>query len=90
VTAASIERVLAAWSDDVDAVRAAFAGEPGHPVLLGRSLYPAIETLSGDVGARELLARAAVRVVDCGSEAVLDVDTPEQLRAIDGSPRPAP
>ncbi|MGN6189628.1 MAG: nucleotidyltransferase family protein [Conexibacter sp.] len=89
VSAASIARVLAAWDEQVDAVRASFEGTPGHPVLLARSLYDAVEELRGDVGARALLdERASVRLVDCGAEAVLDVDTPESL-AIDARSEPS-
>lgn len=79
VSAASIERVLASWSEDVDAVRATFKGRPGHPVVLGRSLYDAVQELRGDVGARPLLERVRVRQVECGIEAVLDVDAPGSL-----------
>lgn len=87
VAAASIERVLAAWSDELDAARATFAGSPGHPVVLGRSLHPGVAALRGDRGARELLAGATVREVECGPAAVADVDTPAQLRALGDASR---
>jgi molybdenum cofactor cytidylyltransferase len=57
--------------------RAAYAGVPGHPVLLPRALFAAIAELRGDAGARELLAGA--RLVDCGDVSPLGVDTPAQL-----------
>jgi molybdenum cofactor cytidylyltransferase len=82
LTAATIARVLAAWDGDAPAVRATFAGRPGHPVLLARALYPAVAQLDGDAGARELLARPDVVAVACEEDAVQDVDTPAQLAAL--------
>jgi CTP:molybdopterin cytidylyltransferase MocA len=81
VTSAAIERVVAAWRPDADAARATFGGRPGHPVILGRSLFAAVQTLRGDVGARMLLAGATVLEVELGADVIFDVDTPEQLRA---------
>lgn len=37
-------------------VRATYGGEPGHPVLIDRSVWSYVEAIAGDVGARELLA----------------------------------
>ena len=82
VTAATVARVLAAWDRTAPAVRATFAGRPGHPVLIARSLYPAIGELRGDAGARDLLEAAGALEVACDAGAVLDVDTPEQLAAL--------
>ena len=68
---------------DADAVRATYAGVPGHPVLLRRSTFPAVATLEGDRGARDLLASLPVVAVACdrlGSPA--DVDTPDDLAAL--------
>ena len=79
----AVARVLAARAPDANAVRATYGGAPGHPVVLERSLFPQIATLSGDAGARELLARVRVREVECedlgGAE---DVDTVDQLEAL--------
>ena len=64
------------------AVRATYAGRPGHPVLIDRSLFPAVAALRGDVGARELLATARVRLWECGRLGRDDdIDTPDQLEA---------
>ncbi|SFA90774.1 nicotine blue oxidoreductase [Amycolatopsis marina] len=62
--------------------RAAYAGVPGHPVLLGRRWWAEIaEGAVGDRGARDwLAARPDLRLVECadlGSGA--DVDTPADL-----------
>jgi CTP:molybdopterin cytidylyltransferase MocA len=81
---------LAAVRDGTSAaIRASYAGRPGHPVLLERRLFGAVAGLRGDQGARSLLKGAAVRVVACdelGSD--LDLDTPEQLALSAGGSNP--
>jgi molybdenum cofactor cytidylyltransferase len=76
----AIRRVIAARGDGVEAVRATYAGEPGHPVLLERELFERLRDVSGDHGARNLLLSVSPREVPCddlgGGE---DVDTPAQL-----------
>jgi molybdenum cofactor cytidylyltransferase len=79
VSRSLVEDVVAAWRSGVDAVRATYAGIPGHPVVLGRSLFAAVDRLEGDTGARALFGDAVVVEVECGSESVVDVDTPDQL-----------
>ena len=83
VTPEAIEAVIAECSGDVDAVRASYGGQPGHPVALSRSLLGRVSSLRGDVGARELLRDASVRSVEVAHLARSDdVDTPEELEAI--------
>ncbi|MGH3979926.1 MAG: nucleotidyltransferase family protein, partial [Pseudonocardiaceae bacterium] len=69
-----------------DAVaRAAFGGDPGHPVLLGRNHWEAVRHgATGDRGARDWLSgRDDLVLVDCTDLATgADVD-----RAADGDPR---
>jgi CTP:molybdopterin cytidylyltransferase MocA len=76
----AIRRVIAARGDGVEAVRATYAGEPGHPVLLERELFERLRDVSGDHGARNLLLSVSPREVPCddlgGGD---DVDTPAQL-----------
>jgi CTP:molybdopterin cytidylyltransferase MocA len=76
----AIRRVIAARGEGVEAVRATYAGEPGHPVLLERELFERLRDVSGDHGARNLLLSVSQREVPCddlgGGE---DVDTPAQL-----------
>lgn len=79
LSAAAIERVVAAWDGLRPAVRASFGGAPGHPVLLARSLFADVAALRGDVGARALFAHAPPLDVACGAAAVRDVDTPAAL-----------
>lgn len=65
------------------AVRAAYAGAPGHPVALGRELVARVASLRGDVGARDLLSGAAVRTIEAAHLCdPADVDTPEELEAL--------
>ncbi len=85
VTPALIDRLIAAFAERPDALAAApsVEGRRGNPVLLSRSLFPAIAALEGDEGARKLLADAApgrVIALDAsGPGATLDVDTPQAL-----------
>jgi CTP:molybdopterin cytidylyltransferase MocA len=69
--------------DGFDAVRAMYAGEPGHPVVLGPAVLAAAAELQGDQGARELLARFRVNRWEAGHLAnAVDVDTPEELQTL--------
>ena len=78
----AIRRVMAA-RDGAAAVRATYAGKPGHPVLLERELFGPLRDVSGDKGARNLLMSVQVHDVPCddlgGGE---DVDTPAELDAL--------
>jgi molybdenum cofactor cytidylyltransferase len=79
-------QVIAAIIDEIDAqapaARATYDGRPGHPVLIKRPLFEAIEELRGDAGARDLLAGAGVRNVECGHLCRPDdIDTPDDLEA---------
>jgi len=79
----AVERLLSAPTDGFDAARATYAGKPGHPVLLRRSLFPAVRQLSGDEGARGLLEHARVASVACdGLGGPEDVDTRDELEEL--------
>jgi molybdenum cofactor cytidylyltransferase len=83
VTPEAIEAVIAGVSPDVDAVRAEYGGQAGHPVALSRALLDRVGGLRGDVGARDLLADARIRSVEALHLARPDdVDTREQLEAM--------
>nr|WP_242624542.1 NTP transferase domain-containing protein [Micromonospora kangleipakensis] len=62
---------------------AGYAGRIGHPVLLGRAVWPLLDRYAtGDRGARDLLRARPdlVTVVPCdGLGSPLDVDTPGDL-----------
>ncbi|MFK4870638.1 NTP transferase domain-containing protein [Novosphingobium sp. ZW T3_23] len=63
-------------------------GKPGHPVLLSSRLFGNIAKLTGDEGAGRLLrGRTDVVFVESDDPAVLlDIDRPEDLSALIGSP----
>lgn len=85
VTAPVLDALLAAFADapTCDAVVPTAAGLPGNPVLLSRRLFPAIERLTGDEGARKILAQsAAVVEIAMDTDAIaLDIDTAAALVA---------
>jgi CTP:molybdopterin cytidylyltransferase MocA len=83
----AVARVLAVRSPgELDAIRATYAGVPNHPTLLESSTFPALASLHGDAGARELLRSPATRVAliacdDLGSPD--DADTPAALARLE-------
>lgn len=86
VPSAAVARLVASSDGAGVLVRAAYAGRPGHPVLLGRAHWAGVrEAATGDAGARGYLAgRGDVRLVECGDLADPDdVDTPQQLAAFE-------
>jgi molybdenum cofactor cytidylyltransferase len=87
VDAALIDRLIAAYDADKGALIAVpvIDGKRGNPVLWSRRFFPELMTLSGDVGARHLIAKyseAVVEVPVTGSGALIDVDTPAALAAV--------
>lgn len=74
-----VVRVAAALGDGHLAARARYVDRPGHPVALARSTFGALATLTGDVGARDLLAELAVHEVPVAGPCPPDVDTPDDL-----------
>jgi CTP:molybdopterin cytidylyltransferase MocA len=76
VDAAVVARVLDAGAGSSVLARAAYAGVPGHPVLIGRDHWAgAAGSARGDRGARAYLAEADVALVECGDLATgADVD----------------
>jgi molybdenum cofactor cytidylyltransferase len=79
ITPAAIDAVAAADGDD-DAVRATYAGVPGHPVLLRAPLLARAGELRGDSGFRDLFSSARVGTVEVGHLAdATDIDTREEL-----------
>ncbi|MBL3568415.1 hypothetical protein BV509_14690 [Rhodovulum sulfidophilum] len=73
-------RLIESFAEAPDSCLRATAedGRPGHPVMFPARLFPALETVAGDVGGRDLLARETVRTLALpGGRAVTDLDTPE-------------
>jgi molybdenum cofactor cytidylyltransferase len=93
VTGRIIDRLLAAYNPDEGRliVLPTFRGKQGNPMLWDRRFFPEIMEISGDSGARFLLARHmdAVAEVEVGEDAVLrDFDTAESLATLPGRLRP--
>jgi molybdenum cofactor cytidylyltransferase len=61
--------------------RAVYGGRPGHPVVLGPEQLAALDTLSGDRGARQLLG-GGLRIECSHLSSGHDVDTPDDLERI--------
>ena len=83
----AVARLLAAHRAGAVAAMATYAGEPRNPVLLSRDIWADVAaTAVGDVGARQWLRShpdvvVAVPCDDAGT--AFDVDTPEDLAALD-------
>jgi CTP:molybdopterin cytidylyltransferase MocA len=80
VPAAAVARVVEAWRAGAGpVVTATYGGRPGHPKLFDRRLRPDLLRLTGDTGARDLVAAQPgrvhqVEVGDLGSDADIDVE----------------
>ena len=79
VTVASIHAVVAAHRDGARIARAAYTDRPGHPVLFDRAVWPRLAQVSGDEGARGILATSDVRDVPVPWPCPPDVDRPADL-----------
>ncbi len=83
ITAADLALMLAEMRADPDSILrgAAADGTPGHPVCFPSWALPELRALTGDAGARAILARHAdrVRLIALpGWHATTDLDTPEE------------
>lgn len=80
-----IRRVILRWRETQQAiVSARYRGVRSHPVLLARAVFAEASNASGDVGARDLIARDPSRVefVDVDTDPPCDVDTTDDLSAL--------
>jgi molybdenum cofactor cytidylyltransferase len=87
VDAALIDRLIAAFDPEKGAlvVVPTIAGKRGNPVVWSRRFFGDLGRLDGDVGARHLIAaypEAVAEVAVTGRAALIDVDTPDALRAV--------
>lgn len=89
IDAAALGKLLTSYrQDDASLIVTATAdGKRGNPVLWDRRYFGALKALSGDVGARHIIAENSgfVAEVELGAAARLDLDTPEALRAAGGT-----
>ena len=82
-----IARLVAGWRQSGRSTRPRYLAtpaEPGHPVLLDRSLWHLAGRLTGDTGLKQLLGSEPVIHVDVAG-ANPDVDTPADLRQLEDS-----
>jgi CTP:molybdopterin cytidylyltransferase MocA len=93
IGAAEIDLVVRAFRSSPDRIwRGMSDGTPGHPVVFPARLLAELGALTGDQGARAIVAReGALPVPLPGDAATLDLDTPEawaDWRRRSGNPAP--
>jgi molybdenum cofactor cytidylyltransferase len=87
VNSVLIDQLLAAFDPGKGAlvVVPSIDGRRGNPVVWSRRFFSDLMQIQGDVGARHLIgnyAEAVVEVPVAGGAALVDVDTPESLKAV--------
>ncbi|MCM2284017.1 MAG: molybdenum cofactor cytidylyltransferase [Desulfobacula sp.] len=94
VTPDMINRLIRAFQDSgAPLVIPFYRGSRGNPVLVARSLFPRLLSLSADTGARALFDeyKASILRVEVDTDAVLvDVDTARDYEALLSRPFPEP
>jgi CTP:molybdopterin cytidylyltransferase MocA len=84
IGADAYRRVAGALADGAQLAAATYGGVRGNPVLIGRAHWSEALGLEGDEGARVLLRRHGAVEVPCdGTGEPADVDTPEDLIALE-------
>jgi molybdenum cofactor cytidylyltransferase len=89
VTSEDLRRMHASWRRQPNYIAAAlYSGTVGAPAVFPAWAFKELAELRGDRGARSVLARKPDRVVRVPMpSAALDIDTPEDLLAFEGSER---
>ena len=85
VTRRVIAALLRRWRETRALIVAPFhKGRRGNPVLFSRPLFPQLLSLKGEGGGRALISRYEEEVerVEAGEGVLLDIDTPEDYRAL--------
>jgi xanthine dehydrogenase accessory factor len=81
IGAGDLKRLWTAHAANPERIIQGMAGPvPGHPVILPPDILPEMAGLSGDTGARSILARhhrRILRVPLFGRRAIIDLDTPQ-------------
>lgn len=92
VTSDDLKRLAGTWRRRPRCIAAAlYGGTTGVPAIFPRSSFTQLAALRGDSGARELLRRSADRLLRVPMpSAELDIDTPEDLLAIEPGKPAAP
>ncbi|MBT8092955.1 MAG: nucleotidyltransferase family protein [Gammaproteobacteria bacterium] len=85
ITATHLAALARAWSGDGRQIVATeFSATLGPPVLFGRDFFAELAGLKGDRGAKDVLRRNSQAVVAVEFEpALIDIDTPADLEALD-------
>ena len=81
VSSALADELLASVLAGAPAALPIHQGQPGHPVAIGACLFPALRTLTGDMGAGRLLRTmpGVIRIETPDRGAVTDIDTVADL-----------
>ena len=83
IGAEAYRRLAAAHHEGAELAVATYGGKRGHPVLIGRAHFAEAMRMTGDQGARTLLAAHPVVEVPCdGTGDAVDVDTADALEAL--------
>jgi molybdenum cofactor cytidylyltransferase len=80
ISTAAVEAVVDAWRrGGGPVVRAAYSGQPGHPTLCDRLVWPELQRIEGDAGVRAALVDHPewVTTVELGGQVPGDIDTEE-------------
>ena len=81
IKTATIKAIVKALAPDA-IVAPVHAGSRGHPVAFGKNYGPELMKLTGDEGARAILAAAKPVLVESDDPGILrDIDSPEDWKA---------
>ncbi len=86
ITSDVVAAIVREWRETgAQIVAPVYRGERGHPVLFDAAVFPELRALTGDRGAREVIERdpSRVRLVPVDRDMPRDVDTPEDLAALE-------
>jgi molybdenum cofactor cytidylyltransferase len=86
VTPAIVGRLVDEWrASGASIVAPVYAGQRGNPVLFARAIFPELLAITGDQGARGVLAADPARVHPVAFDddrPLADIDTPEDYRRL--------
>jgi CTP:molybdopterin cytidylyltransferase MocA len=83
ISPAAGHRLLGAHRPGVYALRSSYAGQPGHPVLIGRELFPQLIAAESGRKPGKILADAGIEAIACDDLGLAaDIDTPADLAAL--------
>jgi molybdenum cofactor cytidylyltransferase len=79
-----LTKAIGAWRGGAKVVNPIYKGKKGHPVLFDQSLFDEILTLQKHEMIRDVIHRHEDErcLIEAGEWAVVDLDTPEELRRV--------